>query len=219
MRDFGAQAIKACAQGRNSRAGSAVDLDHLRVGGAWERDEAGRSVAVPDHVHRVVSLSPSLTNTVYALGAASDLVGITDYTVYPPEAARQKPSVGAVVNPSLERIVALHPDLVLALPEFNGAETIAGLAAARHSGVSVQHRQHLPTSTARVEAVGRVMGREREADRAGRRPARAREQSSCAVGGQGQAVGAAGPVDRPADYRRAKRFHHGDDRGGRRDAR
>jgi len=87
---------------------------------AWashlERDDAGRSVAVPDQVHRVVSLSPSLTNTVYALGAQSDLVGITNYTVYPHEAAREKPSVGAVVGPSLEKIVALHPDMVLALP-------------------------------------------------------------------------------------------------------
>src|SRR5664279_554764 len=98
---------------------------------AWavrsERDELGRTVAIPDHVRRVVSLSPSITNTVYAVGAADQLVGITDYTAFPPEAARQKPSVGAIVNPSLERIIALHPDLVLALPDFNGADTITGL--------------------------------------------------------------------------------------------
>src|SRR5215831_10330554 len=97
---------------------------------AWaahqERDETGRTVTVPDHVHRVISLAPSLTDTVYALGAQADLVGITDYTAYPPQAS-EKPSVGKVVNPSLERIIALHPDMVLALPEFNGAETIAGL--------------------------------------------------------------------------------------------
>ena len=98
----------------------------------WERDETGRAVAVPDQVHRVVSLSPSITNTVYALGAAGELVGITDYTAYPPEAVRQKPSVGAVVNPSLERIIALHPDLVLALPDFNGA-ALTQLAIARIS--------------------------------------------------------------------------------------
>ena len=73
-----------------------------------ERDDTGRSVAVPDRVHRVVSLAPNITNTVYALGAESDLVGITNFTFYPPEAARQKPSVGEVIQPSLEKIVALH---------------------------------------------------------------------------------------------------------------
>src|SRR5579863_2584827 len=63
-----------------------------------EIDDTGRSVAVPDHVHRVVSLSPSLTDIVYALGARNELVGITDYTDYPREAAAEKPSVGAIVN-------------------------------------------------------------------------------------------------------------------------
>lgn len=128
----------------------------------WERDETGRTVAVPDHAHRVVSLAPSLSNTVYALGAAGDLVGITDYTDYPPEAARQKPSVGAVVNPSLERIVALHPDLVLALPEFNGADSIQGL---QRLGIPVFlfNTGNIANIYRSVEAVGRVMGREREA--------------------------------------------------------
>jgi len=128
----------------------------------WERDETGREVAVPDHAHRVVSLAPSLTNTVYALGAAGDLVGITDYTDYPPEAARQKPSVGAVVNPSLERIVALHPDLVLALPEFNGADSIQGL---QRLGIPVFlfNTGNIANIYRSVEAVARVMGREREA--------------------------------------------------------
>ena len=85
------------------------------------------------------------------------------YTVYPAEAARQKPSVGAVVHPSLERIVALHPDLVLALPEFNGAETIAGL---QRLGIPVflfntrDLSQHLSDS---IASVGRVLGRDREA--------------------------------------------------------
>src|SRR5208337_4518213 len=120
------------------------------------------SVMVPDHVHRVVSLSPSLTNTIYALGATDDLVGITDYTVYPPEAARQKPSVGAIVNPSLERIVALRPDLVLALPEFNGAETIAGL---ERLGIPVFlfSTGDISNIYRSVESVGRVLGREHEA--------------------------------------------------------
>jgi len=133
---------------------------------AWavrmERDETGRTVAVPDHAHRVISLSPSITNTVYAVGAAGDLVAITDYTEFPPQAAREKPSVGKVVNPSLERIVALHPDLVLALPEFNGAETIAGL---ERIGVPVFlfSTGDISNIYRSVESVGRVLGHEREA--------------------------------------------------------
>jgi iron complex transport system substrate-binding protein len=126
------------------------------------RDDAGRTVAVPDHVHRLVSLSPSLTNTVYALGAEADLVGITNYTVYPPEAAREKPSVGAVVNPSLERIVALHPDMVLALPEFNGAETIAGL---QRVGIPVFlfSTGNLSNIYRTIASVGQILGREEQA--------------------------------------------------------
>jgi len=133
---------------------------------AWavhmERDATGRTVAVPDHVHRVISLAPSLTNTVYALGAQGDLAGITDYTDFPPQAAREKPSVGAIVNPSLERIVALHPDLVLALPDFNGAETIAGL---ERLGIPVFlfSTGDISSIYRSVENVGRLMGREQEA--------------------------------------------------------
>jgi ABC-type Fe3+-hydroxamate transport system substrate-binding protein len=133
---------------------------------AWavrmERDETGRTVAVPDHVHRVISLSPSITDTVYALGAAADLVGITDYTEYPPQAAREKPSVGAIVNPSVERIVGLHPDLVLALPEWNGADTIAGL---RRLGVPVfmLTTSDISSIYRSIEILGRVLDRERQA--------------------------------------------------------
>src|SRR6185312_9570498 len=127
-----------------------------------ERDDTGRTVAVPDQVHRVISLAPNLTDTVYALGAQGDLVGITDYTEYPAQAAREKPSVGKVVNPSLERIIALHPDMVLALPDFNGSETIAGL---QRLGIPVflSVSGDIANIYRTVESVGRVMGREREA--------------------------------------------------------
>lgn len=127
-----------------------------------ERDEAGRTVAVPDHVHRAISLAPSLTNMVYALGAQDSLVGITTYTEYPPEAARKKPSVGNLINPSLERIVALKPDLVLALPDFNGAESIAGL---ERLGIPVFlfNTADIPNIYRSVESVGRLLDHEREA--------------------------------------------------------
>jgi iron complex transport system substrate-binding protein len=75
-------------------------------------DEMGRKVTVPDHPHRVICLMPSVTDTVFALGAGDDVVAISDYTKYP-AAALTKPSVGDLIKPSIERILSLHPDLVI----------------------------------------------------------------------------------------------------------
>lgn len=88
-------------------------------------DEAGRTVRVPQPVERIVSLAPSLTETIYALGLEDRLVGDTDYCDYPP-AAQKKPKVGGVINPSLEQIAALRPDLVL-VTQVNRLETLHAL--------------------------------------------------------------------------------------------
>jgi len=68
---------------------------------------------------RVVSTSPSITEMMFALGAGDRLVGVTDYCTYPPE-AREIAKIGGIINPSLEAIVALHPDLVV-LGNLNAA--------------------------------------------------------------------------------------------------
>ena len=91
------------------------------------QDETGRLVVLPDRVSRVVCLTPSVTDTIYALGAASEIVGITDYTQYPEQASREKPSIGDIINPSLERIIALHPDVVIGQSTLNSPATIQGL--------------------------------------------------------------------------------------------
>jgi iron complex transport system substrate-binding protein len=75
-------------------------------------DETGRKVTVPDHPHRIVCLVPSVTDTVFALGSGDDVVAISDYTTYPPEALK-KPSIGGLVKPSIETILSYHPDLVI----------------------------------------------------------------------------------------------------------
>jgi iron complex transport system substrate-binding protein len=77
-------------------------------------DEMGRQVVVPDHPHRVICLMPPVTDTVFALGGGDDVVGISDYTKYP-AAALKKPSVGDLINPSIETILSLHPDLVIGM--------------------------------------------------------------------------------------------------------
>ncbi len=75
-------------------------------------DEMGRKVVVPDHPHRIICLMPTVTDTVFALGAGDDVVAISDYTKYP-AAALKKPSVGDLIKPSIETILSLHPDLVI----------------------------------------------------------------------------------------------------------
>jgi iron complex transport system substrate-binding protein len=89
-------------------------------------DETGRRVNVPQPVRRIVSLAPNLTETIYALDAQERLVGDTDYCDYPPE-AQTKPKVGGAVNPNLEQLVALKPDLVLVTTALNRRETVAAL--------------------------------------------------------------------------------------------
>jgi iron complex transport system substrate-binding protein len=90
------------------------------------RDELGRDVTLPDHPHRIVCLAPSITDMVFAIGRGDDIVGITDYTKYPPE-AQKKPSVGGVIDPSLEKLVSLHPDLVLAIGDLNPADLVRAI--------------------------------------------------------------------------------------------
>ena len=75
-------------------------------------DEAGRRVQLPLHIDRIVSLAPNLTEIVYAIGAGDRLVGDTEYCDYPPE-AKSVAKIGDTMHPSIERIIALKPQLVL----------------------------------------------------------------------------------------------------------
>jgi cobalamin transport system substrate-binding protein len=79
-------------------------------------------------VLRIVSLAPSLTEMVYALGVQDRLVGDTDYCDYPPD-AQKKQRIGDTLNPSLEEIVSLHPDLVVATKSLNRLDTVVALEA------------------------------------------------------------------------------------------
>ena len=124
-------------------------------------DQTGRRVEVPDHPHRLVSLAPNITEVIYALGMGNELAGDTDYCDYPPE-AKQKPHVGAMINPSLEKIVALKPDLVLGTPEANRRETADQL---EQLGIPLYGlTAHTLDETLRsIQDMGQVLNREAEA--------------------------------------------------------
>lgn len=122
---FAALAIFSCAAAP-SHAQSATHSSPEPSAFREVVDETGRSVRIPQPVRRVVSLAPNLTETVYALGLQDRLVGDTDYCDYPPD-AQKKTKVGGGINPSLEVIASLHPDLVLATKSFNRLETMESL--------------------------------------------------------------------------------------------
>lgn len=75
-------------------------------------DDAGRLIALPQRVDRVVSLAPNLTEIVFAVGGGDSLIGNTTYCDFPVE-ARSIEKVGDTLHPSLERIIALRPQVVL----------------------------------------------------------------------------------------------------------
>lgn len=79
-------------------------------------DDLGRTFRFDAPPRRIVSLNPGHTETLFALGAGDRLVGVDDYSDYPPE-AKSRAKVGGGHHANLESIVALEPDLVVALVE------------------------------------------------------------------------------------------------------
>lgn len=92
------------------------------------RDQLGREVSVPDNPVRVVSLAPSITEIVFALGEGQRLKGVTQHCDFPEE-ARSLPRVGSYVHLDLERIVSLEPDLCIATRDGNPREVVDRLEA------------------------------------------------------------------------------------------
>ena len=89
-------------------------------------DEVGRKVRIPHAPKRIVSLAPNITETLFALGLNEEIVGVTGFCDYP-EAALKKPRIGGFVNPDIEKIVSLKPDLIIGTRDGNRAEAIQSL--------------------------------------------------------------------------------------------
>jgi iron complex transport system substrate-binding protein len=95
--------LAACASPQESTLPSPTEVT----------DQLGRVVVLDKLPNRIISLAPSNTEILFALGLADRVVAVTDYCNYPPE-AEAKPSIGGFSTPNIEEIVALSPDLLLA---------------------------------------------------------------------------------------------------------
>lgn len=125
-------------------------------------DPTGRTLQVPAEPQRIVALAPSVTEIVYALGQEARLVGVTRYSNYPAAAGRL-PKVGSYIHLDVERIVALRPDICLAVKDGNplaAVEQLEGLGLPVYAVNPVD----LETVMRSVEAIGGLLNASSKAD-------------------------------------------------------
>ncbi len=82
------------------------------------KDSLGREVTLKGEPQRIVTLAPSITEILYFLGLGDRVVGVTQFSYYPPE-AKLKPRVGSYIDLNVEKIISLAPDLVIGTADGN----------------------------------------------------------------------------------------------------
>lgn len=133
------------------------------VGAATQQltDDAGRNVTLPARVERVITLAPNLTEIVFAIGAGDRVVGNTSYCDYPPE-AKNVAKVGDTLQPSLERIVALRPQVVL-ISTASQLEVFTQQLQHQNIAVFVTDPHDLDGVFRSIEQIGRMMDQDQQA--------------------------------------------------------
>lgn len=125
-------------------------------------DDLGRHVSVPVPVNRVISLAPNLTEIVFAIGAGNRLVGRTSYCDYPPE-AKAIAEVGDTLNPSLERVIALQPQVVL-ISTASQLEVFTQQLRDQNIAVFVTDPRDLEGVFRAIDQIGQIVGHQQQAE-------------------------------------------------------
>ena len=139
-----------CSYHSNQNSASSIDTHEVT-------DEAGRRVTLPVKIDRIVSLAPNLTEIVYAVGAGDRLVGRTSYCDYPPP-AKSVTEVGDTLHPSVERIIALKPQVVL-VSTASQLENFTRQLDEQKIAVYVTNPQSLDQVFASIEKLGNLFGK------------------------------------------------------------
>jgi iron complex transport system substrate-binding protein len=131
--------------------------DNAKAAPLLVKDDKGRQVEVPQPLKRIISLAPSVTETIYALGAQDKLVADTDVCNYPP-AAQKLPKVGGPFTPNLEVIVSLKPDLVVVAADSGNRKETADALDALHVPTYATYAQTVDDVLASIVKLGDVLG-------------------------------------------------------------
>jgi len=126
-------------------------------------DETGRKVKIPCPAKRIVSLAPSITEILFALGLNEEIIAITNFCDYP-KAVLGKPRIGGFVNPDTEKIVSLKPDLIIGIRDGNRMDTVDRL---NDFGFPVYliDPKGFDGVMGTIKNIGEVVGREQESRR------------------------------------------------------
>jgi cobalamin transport system substrate-binding protein len=159
-------AIAALAAALLAGCGGRADTGARTSGAAADSsisiaDDAGRTVTLARPARRIVALIPAVTETVIALGAGDRLVGRTDYDRG--EMVERLPSVGGGLDPSIEKLVSLHPDLVLGW-ETTGRTDLRDRLTALGIPVFSTKIEDTTDVFRTLRSLGRLTGRGRAAD-------------------------------------------------------
>jgi iron complex transport system substrate-binding protein len=119
-------------------------------------DDLGRKVELPMTVTRAVSLAPNLTEITFAVGAGENLVGVTSFCNYPEEAAKIQ-KVGDTLNPNIENIIALKPQVVL-VSTASQIETFTKTLETQGISVFVTNPDSLESIYESIKKIGEIFG-------------------------------------------------------------
>ncbi len=120
-----------------------------------EEDKAGPNVTDGGAPQRIISTAPNLTEILYAVGAGEQVVAVTNFCTYPPDELEQMPRIGAYLNPDMERMLSLQPDLVVVIPSMDSLRQ--RLEAADIPTLTVRNESH-EEMLASIEAIGTATG-------------------------------------------------------------
>ena len=125
-------------------------------------DQLGREIRVPDDPKRIIALAPSITEIIFALEQQDRLKGTTQFSNYPAEAAKL-PKVGSYVRLDLERIVALNPDLCIAIKDGNPKGIIDRLQSLNIPVFAVNPR-NLESMMQTIQKIGSILDASQKAN-------------------------------------------------------
>ena len=126
-------------------------------------DELGREVKIAFPPQRIISLAPSVTETLFALGLGDKVVGVTAYCDFP-EAAKAKEKVGDTLNPNPERLIALKPDLIV-ITTSSQLEKLARQLGELNIPVYVTNPRSVAEVVASIRKLGEATGATAEAEK------------------------------------------------------